>query len=202
MENNKNNIDFLEELKQDYQLVTKKLESQRINNERLLRTVMKNKIKDIHRYSYLQLFVFLPLVLVSWLFLYAINFISLPLTIFTIVMAAADIFVDFRINKVMGKDWLEENLLASRSTLLKMKQLRTKRFLYSIPILLVWLGFLSYDFYLHLPTAFAIWLIGVGFFGGLLGFGIAYGFHRKEQRINDELIEEIDRFKNEEVSLH
>ena len=199
MENNVNNIDFLEELKQDYQLVTKKLESQQINNERLLRTVMKNKMKDIHRYSYLQLLVVLPIVLYLYLNLYFNNYISLPLVLVAFVFCVADIIVDFRINKVMEKDWLKEDFLASRLMLLKMKQLRTKHILYVIPTLLVYLLFFSYDLYIHQPPELPVWLIGGAFIGAIVGLGIVYAGHRKEQRINDELIEEINRFKNEEI---
>ena len=202
MENNTNNIDFLEELKQDYQLVTKKLESQQINNERLLRIVMKNKMKGIQKYVYLELLVCLPIVLWGFLYFYSKNYISLPLVIITIVIGMADLLCDFRINKVTGKDWLEEDLLASRTTLLKMKQLRTKRLSYDIYALIVWFGFLCYDLYNHVPTALALRLIVAYFIGGILGGGIAYAVHRKQQRINDELIKEIDRFKNEDFSQH
>ena len=199
MENKVNNIDFLEELKQDYQLVTKKLESQQINNERLLRTVMKNKMKGTKQFAYVQLLVLFPMLLCAFLYLYFKNFISLPLTIFTIVIGVADILVYFRVNKVIGKGCFEEDLLASRTTLLKMKQLRTKQLLYGIAAIIVWFGLFSYDLYIHLPTAKAVGFMVACLIGGLVGFGSEYAVHRKQQRINDELIKEIDRFKNEEV---
>ena len=83
-----------------------------------------------------------------------------------------------------------------------MKQMRTKYLLYDIFALIVWFGFLSYDLYIHVPTALAVGLIVAFFIGGVLGGGIAYAVHRKQQRINDELIKEIDRFKNEDFSQH
>lgn len=95
---------------------------------------------------------------------------------------------------------MEEDLLASRTTRLKMKQLRTKRLSYDIYALIVWFGFFCYDLYIHVPTALALRLIVAYFIGGILGVGIAYVVHRKQQRINDELIKEIDHIKNEEVS--
>lgn len=42
----KNTMDHMEELKQQFAILTGKLESQEINNERLLRTVMKTKMKS------------------------------------------------------------------------------------------------------------------------------------------------------------
>lgn len=42
----------MEELKQQFAILTDKLESQEINNERLLRTVMKTKMKSINKYYY------------------------------------------------------------------------------------------------------------------------------------------------------
>lgn len=43
----KNTMDHMEELKQQFAILTDKLKSQEINNERLFRTVMKTKMKSI-----------------------------------------------------------------------------------------------------------------------------------------------------------
>ena len=53
----KNTMDHMEELKQQFAILTDKLESQEINNERLLRTVMKTKMKSINKYYYWALFL-------------------------------------------------------------------------------------------------------------------------------------------------
>ena len=41
----KNNINDMDELRQQFAILTEKIKSQQINNERLLRTVMQNKMK-------------------------------------------------------------------------------------------------------------------------------------------------------------
>ena len=107
----------------------------------------------VNHYVYLQLYILLPVVVLSWLFIYIIGFVSLPLALVTMLIVVADIIVDFRVNKVIGKGWLEEDLLASRTTLLKMKQTRSKQMLYSIPLLIVWWGFVCFDFYLHMKDS-------------------------------------------------
>lgn len=58
----KNTMDHMEELKQQFAILTDKLESQEINNERLLRTVMKTKMKSINKYYYWALFLGLPVI--------------------------------------------------------------------------------------------------------------------------------------------
>ncbi|MGJ0550904.1 hypothetical protein [Phocaeicola vulgatus] len=198
MENNVNNIDFLDELKQDYQLVTKKLESQRINNERLLRTVMKNKMKGIHQVIYLELLILLPILGLSILYLYNSGMISMPLALISVLYGVMGVIFDFRINKVKGGRWLEGNLLDSRTILLKMKQLRSKQMLYSCVALVFIFIFYAYDLYTHLQGYNHITSMIVGSsIGGFIGFLIAYFIYKKAQRTNDELIEEIDRLKNE-----
>ena len=62
----KNTIDHMEELKQQFAILTDKLESQEINNERLLRTVMKTKMKSINKYYYWLFFLGLPIIILCF----------------------------------------------------------------------------------------------------------------------------------------
>lgn len=51
--------------KQQFAILTDKLEAQEINNERLFRTVMKTKMKSINTYYYWVLFLGLPVIVFS-----------------------------------------------------------------------------------------------------------------------------------------
>ena len=198
MENNTNNIDFLDELKQDYQIVTKKIESQQINNERFLRTVMKNKMKGIKQVAYFELLFLVPVLGLSVLYLYSSGMISMPLALISFLLAMIGVIFDFRINRVEEDNWLEGNLLDSRTILLKMKQLRSRQMLYSCVALLFIFIFYAYDLYSHLQGYHHLTLMIVASsIGGIIGFMVAYAIYKKAQRTNDELIGEIDRLKQE-----
>lgn len=197
MENHINPIDSMEELKQEFQLLTRKIESQQIHNERLIHTVMKSKMKDVHDYLYFQLFVCEPFIVIGFGMMYCKDMLSVYMFLLTILFTLVSVTVDFRINKVIGTNWLQEDLLASRMTLLRMKQMRSKSLFYSSWASLIWFGFLAYDFYIHLHD---IVLIVSSFIGGVMGYAGSYYMYRKAQRTNDELIDEIDRFRNGSLS--
>lgn len=197
MENHINPIDSMDELKQEFQLLTRKIESQQIHNERLIHTVIKSKMKDVHHYLYLQLLVLLPFVVIGFGMMYSKEMLSGYMFLLTILFSLVSVIINFRINKVIGTNWLHEDLLASRMTLLRMKQMRSKELFYSSWVSLIWFGFLAYDFYIHLHD---VVLIVSAFIGGVGGYAYEYHMYRKAQRINDELIGEIDRFKNGSVS--
>lgn len=73
----KNNINDMDELRQQFAILTEKIKSQQINNERLLRTVMQNKMKWIDKYIYIKLFLLMPLLALMFLYFYQTGKVSL-----------------------------------------------------------------------------------------------------------------------------
>lgn len=193
----KNNINDMDELKQQFALLTDKIKFQQINNERLLRTVMKNKMKWIDKYIYIKLFLLMPLLAIIFLYYYQTGKVSLSFYIITMLLVATELCFDFFINKVLGKGWLKQDLLTSRQIFVKMKKNRLNQLLVEIPICIVWasvflLEFLSYNFS---DKVYAI-IIGTSIaIGCVVGLVIALLIFRKMQHINDELIQEIDNLK-------
>ena len=190
-----NDIDRMDELKEQFAMLTQKLETQKINNQRLLENVMKHGMGRIKRYIYVDVIFGLPIGILCWGFIYFQGFVSLPMTIFTLVMMVAGGIATCWINKALSRtDWLEGDLLVARSTLLKMKKARTKQLLIEIPVLVVWgicflidaLLFHDHELSQAIITGFVV--------GGICGALIGYSFYKKMQRTNDDLIEEIDRF--------
>lgn len=191
----KNTMNHMEELKQQFAILTDKLESQEINNERLLRTVMKSKMKSINKYYYWVLFLGLPVIVFCFQSLYNEGQVSLPFYVSTVLIAALDIIVEMIINKTGNNQWQDADLLTARQTLVQMKQRRKKVEIISIPLVMIWLSFFVLEVFRS--TTDALMLSTLVVIGGMAGLGIGLLAYRKMQRTNDELIREIDQLKKD-----
>lgn len=193
----KENINHMDELKQQFALLTQRLESQPINNDKLLKTVIGNRMKWIAKYVYLKIVLFFPLAALLYYFFYQRGMISLTFLVLTLLLCVLELYFDTVINHIQGKGWLEKDLLTSRQLLVKMKQRRTQLILAEIPISIVWVLVFFFEIISYQPDnpAYAVAMgicIGIG---ALAGAVIAYLVFKKMQRTNDELLREIDRLK-------
>ena len=191
----KNTMDHMEELKQQFAILTDKLESQEINNERLLRTVMKTKMKNINKYYYWVLFLGLPVIVLCFQSLYNEGQVSLLFYVSTVLIAALDIIAGMVINKAGNNLWQEADLLTARQTLVQMKQRRKKVEIISIPLVMIWLSFFVLEVFRS--TTDALLLSSLAVIGGMVGLGMGLLAYRDMQRTNDELIQEIDQLKKD-----
>ena len=191
----KNTMDHMEELKQQFAILTDKLESQEINNERLFRTVMKTKMKSINKYYYWVLFLGLPVIILSFQSLYNEGQVSLLFYVSTVLIAALDIIAGMVINKAGNNLWQEADLLTARQTLVQMKQRRKKVEIISIPLVMIWLSFFVLEVFRS--TTDALMLSSLAVIGGMVGLGMGLLAYRDMQRTNDELIQEIDQLKKD-----
>ena len=191
----KNTMNHMEELKQQFAILTDKLESQEINNERLLRTVMKSKMKSINKYYYWVLFLGLPVIVLCFQSLYNEGQVSLLFYVSTVLIAALDIIVEMVINKTGNNLWQEADLLTARQTLVQMKQRRKKVEIISIPLVMIWLSFLAFELFRNSTDALMLSTLAV--IGGMVGLGMGLLAYRDMQRTNDELIQEIDQLKKD-----
>lgn len=193
----KNTMDHMEELKQQFAILTDKLESQEINNERLLRTVMKTKMKSINKYYYWVLFLGLPVIVFCFQSFYNEGRISLLFYVSTLLLAVLDTMGGIIINKIGNNQWQEADLLTARQTLVQMMQRRKKVELVSIPFAIIWLSVFSLEVFRSSTDEMMIYVVITGLMGGLIGMGIGLLAYRKMQRTNDELIREIDQLKKD-----
>ncbi|MFR3425491.1 MAG: hypothetical protein ACLTSS_04360 [Phocaeicola coprocola] len=191
----KNTMDHMEELKQQFAILTDKLESQEINNERLFRTVMKTKMKSINKYYYWLFFLGLPIIILCFQTFYSKGQVSLLFYVSTVLLAVLDTICGMVINKMGNNQWQEADLLTARQTLVQMKQRRKKGEIISIPLVIIWLSFFVLEVFRSSANAFMLSTFAV--IGGLLGLGIGLLAYRKMQRTNDELIQEIDQLKKD-----
>ena len=195
---NLNNMNELEEMRQQLQVLKDKVEKQGVLNEQLVRKSIKDKMNDIRRTIY-KLIVVVILAIPLWIMIKYQQNLSWPVTIFTILMMVVSVGFDLYINR-MDVGSTGSDLKETANRLVEMKKRRSLQekiaCLVVVPIWLVWLG---YEFYQNAQDQESgiIMLISMAIgvvIGGAFGLSIFF----KMQRKNDEMIEQINELLKEE----
>ena len=195
MEYQTDNNNELETMRMQLQTLKQKLESQKIVTDNLTRHAMRDKMSWIKRYTWMQLFLIWPFIIISFFGMAYIGEISWALFWFTVITTGISVVADIFINRVSERDWLGESLLQTCHKLIRMKRMRVRQQMVGIPlglILILWMAFNiahgSID-----PEAVPLFIISIcigGTAGGIIGLLIV----RKMQRTNDAIIRQIRNF--------
>ena len=195
MEYQTDNNNELETMRMQLQTLKQKLESQKIVTDNLTRHAMRDKMSWIKRYTWMQLFLIWPFIIISFFGMAYIGEISWALFWFTVITTGISVVADIFINRVSERDWLGESLLQTCHKLIRMKRRRVRQQMVGIPlglILILWMAFDiahgSID-----PEAVPLFIISIcigGTAGGIIGLLIV----RKMQRTNDAIIRQIRNF--------
>lgn len=202
---NKVNETGLEQMRSQLDALRRKLDSQQIVNDRLVRTAMQSRMGWIGRYVRFEEYLLLPLALVVFLGLKLAIGLSWWFFAFTMAMCVADVVADHKVNILAGSLWQGGSMVEVRRRLVRMKKLRRRQLMVSFPVVAVWLAVLVLEllscgiFGLGVPpvsewrpAAFA-GVVG-GVVGTVAGLVASVAVVRKMQRTNDELIRQIDAF--------
>ena len=195
---NLNNMNELEEMRQQLQALKNKVERQGVLNERLVKQSIKDKMSDIHRTLY-KLVVIVLLAIPLWIFIKYTQHLSWPLTIFTILMMVVSVGFDWYINR-MDTDNVDKDLKETANKLVEMKKRRTlQEKIACLVVLPVWVVWVGYEFYQNAPSheSGVIMLISMAI-GLVIGGAIGVSIFFKWQRKNDEMIEQINDLMEEE----
>lgn len=202
---NKTNETGLEQMRSQLEALRHKLDNQQIVNDRLMRKAMRSGMGWIERFVRVEECLLLPLVAVVFLGLKVALGLSWWFFAFTMVMCVADVVADHKVNILSGTLWHDCSMVEVRRRLVRMKGLRRRQLLISIPVLLVWVSL----FVLELlsagvfgpgvppvsewsPAAFGG--VAGGIVGAVAGLAVAVAVVRRMQRTNDALIRQIDEY--------
>lgn len=195
----------LEILRQQMQVLKDKLETQEIVNDRMVIRSMKKEMSWLKKYVYIQ-FALIPIVAIVWYFLkYALglswwNYAALN------ILCIISVYYSYKINlqAINEDDYHRCNLIETVQKLIIMKRQRTTQILIEMVAILGWFAWTGLEMRETLGTLtdeLHIAFINGGFIGGTIGgvIGIIVNVRNfyKMQRINDNMIEQI----NELVSL-
>ena len=200
MENLKDNLE-LQEMREQLNLLNRKLEKEHILNEQILRKSMHKDIAKMRRWekwSGLAAPVFMvPFVILMYTFLH----LSLTFTLVTYVLfCLVSVFTWYKWKKLDRNELLSGNLIEASQKLLRIHRFNTKWTLYSIPLLILWFCW----FYMELKMARGdASVLNGAFIGGIVG-GIIGGCcglfaHLKVQRTLKETIKDIENLTTEDT---
>ncbi len=194
--NNINNSEF-EQMRSQLEIMKRKLDRQEILNDRLVSQAMQHKVSWIKKLIWLELVVIYPLIILSYTMFTVVFNLSWLICAAIIIFAGADIYADFKINKIGPDDWLSDNLVETGRKLVRQKRLRMQQLIISVPVFICVLFMFFYDMSQHMATdSFKSISIG-GAIGGIIGLCIGVRIVMKMQRTNDELIRQIEEITDD-----
>ncbi len=199
MENN-NNMNELEQMREQMQVLRNKLDKQEIINDKLVKNTVKAKMSWIKKFVYIE-FLMLPFIALGWYGIKELEDLSWYNYAFMMVMCTIDAIWDYRINVAsLNIEKVEDsNLTDTMQKLISMKQMRAKSFFIMMSLLVLWFVWTGTEMWMHVSTAPVDGAIKAAEYGGCIGgvIGVFVGIfaairiYRKMQHTNDELISQI-----------
>lgn len=202
MENNINNE--LEQMRQQMQLLRKKLDRQEIINDKMMRLSVKSKMSWIRRFVYLE-FLLLPFAALVWYGIKVFFDLSWANYAIMLMMCVIDAVWDYRINVAsLDLEKVEDhNLTGTLQKLSTMKQMRAKSFFIMMPMLILWLVWTCIEMWQYIGSIsnnedILIVAVAYGTFAGCImgvfvGIFVSFRIYCKMQHTNDILIEQIKK---------
>ena len=193
---NDNNTYELEEMKQQMLLLKKKLEQQKIVNEKMLRSAMKKKLYGLNRKVRV---IFIVGILVA---IWAPGYFTLVgfTPLFCAATALMLLFSAFKTFQYHRKLWRlnlsESNLieLAEELTLLRTRYKNWYKFAWCMIIpWIVWMGYEATKIF----GEELVWYIGGSAIGIIIGGLIGTRMNNNIIRRTDELLEQIEEYRNQ-----
>ena len=187
-----------EEMRQQLDILKNKLDNQTLINDKLIRQSMLNKMSFMKKYTWVSLLM-LPY---TYYFYYKVRdmfYISWWFYGFTLIFLTFSVCLDAYINHVNKKDFLNGDLIAASLQMQRMKKLRKKSLLYALPLLTIWVSWFVIELYNGSSAAnggentsmFYGILVGGGV-GLIAGVAIGIWLYLRMQRINSDIISQID----------
>ncbi len=195
----------LEEMRQQFQLLNTKLDNQTIVSDQLIRQSMLSKMSFLRRYTWIT-YLILPIVLLDFIYLRSLFDFSWAFIIGTMVILSLCVFANSYINRYRNQDFSSGNLLDVSRQMVRQRTLRKRFFIVGNLLLVLWFAWLFYEVhdgmqrgvpaYRELSATLLIGSFSVGF---IIGTFIGIRNYLKMQRINSEIIRQIDDLIHENV---
>ena len=192
-----------EEMRQQLGILKNKLDNQTLINDKLIRQSMLNKMSFMKKYTWVS---FLALLFIYYAYYEAREMFNLSWWFygFTVIFMTFSVCIDAYINHVNKKDFLNGDLIAASLQMQRMKKLRKKSLLCGISILTIWIPWLCVELYNGSGAAnggentsmFYGMIVG-GVVGLIAGVAIGIWIYLRMQRINSDIIKQIDELTKE-----
>lgn len=207
MENNNMNNE-LEQMREQMQLLLGKLDKQEIINDKMLRQSVKKRMSWIKNFVYLE-FLLIPFIALVWYGVKEMFDLSWWNYGILLIMCTIDVVLDYYVNVAALKTHNIENssLTETMHKLYRMKQIRAKQFIIMITLVATWFAWTGIEMWQFAGSIAEMNEImqgaAYGGIGGLvigipIAFFVVIRIYRKMQGTNDELIKQIEEFRDSE----
>lgn len=194
----------LEEMRQQMAILKEKLNAQELVSDRLLRESMLGKMSFMKKYTWVSYFL-LAFVCVVYYWMCSALHLSWWLYAFTLVIMTADVACDAYINRFSKEQFMTGDLLETSRRMVWMKQMRKRSLMVSLPMLAIWIAWMGAELYAGLNDSsdeFVRVMCSGAIIGGIIG-GVGGGMvglyiYWKMQRINTEIIRQIEELTAED----
>ncbi|KGF26575.1 hypothetical protein [Prevotella histicola] len=193
----------LEEMRQQLGILKEKIDGQKLINDNLIRQSMLNKMSFMKKYTWVSFLVLLFIYYVyndiritfnlSWWFYGA-----------TVIFMTFSVCFDAYINRFNKESFLNGDLIATSLQMQRMKKLRKRSLLYGIFFMTIWVSWFVIELYNGSGAAnggentsmFYGMLVGGGV-GLIAGVAIGIWLYLRMQRINSDIISQIEELTKE-----
>lgn len=190
------NMNELEEMRQQISALKQRLDHETTLNESLLRDSLRTKMNSIEKIVMRQIIAGF-ITTIAWMLIGEAMGLSIYFIIFTCVMLVANIASEYFTNR-MDSINSTTNLVETAHKLAKMKEMRLQRSIIGISVLmLVWVPWLTYEFHATMPAEKFRLMTIAGGIGLCIGTTIGLHILFKMQRANDEMIRQIEEATRE-----
>lgn len=178
-------------------LLQQKLSNQTIITDQLIRKSMLSQMSFFKKYLWLSVFAW-AYVIVAFYFLRAEMGMSIGLYIYTVILMTGTVAFDNYINRYSKSEFLTGNLVATSRRMVRARQLRKWSLAIGTALTIPWVAWLCYDIQ-HSDigrSANSYFFLGGMCVGGIIGLVIGLLIFFKMQRINREIVHQIDNMLN------
>ena len=191
-------MDELDILKEEMASLRRNLDKEQIVNDKLLRTVMRQKASWLNTFVKVEILT-MPLIYLIFVVICAGFRISQWYAFAFLIMGLIDSLVDLRTFRISPKIFSTCSMLEVRNILKRQKRERFIHLCVALPAAIIWLMLLSHAILnATMPNAedHALNIGGAigGVIGGVIGAILVIIIFRKAQKTNDVIIEDTGEF--------
>jgi membrane associated rhomboid family serine protease len=188
----------LNNMRQQMETLKKKLEKQEIVNDRIIRQSMKKTASSISVRYYIIMALGLLMVPYMYFVFYELLELSLAFSIASgLLMLVCTAATYYNSLNLSNSNMMHGNLLDVRRRMARAKKFDANWLFFGIPAIIVWLGWLGYEFYQKDGETALAMIIGA-VVGGVIGVIIGFSMHFKTQRQYQEIIDQIEEMEDME----
>ena len=196
-----NEINEILEMREQLATLKKQLDTQEIINDRLLKAAMSGKRSRINGQA-----IWIGVICLIMMPLGYLNFQRIGHSTAFCVATSALFFICFvamflshyRLRK---RDIYSGDLVTVYTEVARMRKIYKSWHYWSIPMLIVWFGWMEYEIYINLANEDIYALIGVsigGIVGGIIGGIIGLRIHKQTLRTAEDLLRQIEELRKTE----